>query len=285
MFNESNNIYKNLVDNQKDISKNFVLHRIHGLDIPFSINWKKIGINLSGGADSACLTFLLCKIISENNYNCTIDIITHIRCWNTRPWQQPVSIDVFNKLKEMFPDIINQRHENFIAPILEHGASGLLFSNIDNTAMHSGDQVSVSGFNEYCFYKHNLDAVFNATSQNPSGTDFPKKMLDREKLAKDGQIRDLVISDSGKFICHPFRFVEKSWIIAQYYLFEITDLLESTRSCEGDINAKLIKEKVSSLQKYTSGMKVPECGNCFWCLEREWAHSKLEETLEKIKHV
>lgn len=285
MFEDSNNIYKKLTAKQQQIAKDFVLHKIHGLEIPFFKKWKKIGINLSGGADSACLTFLLCKIISENNYDCKIDVITHVRCWNTRPWQGPISVDVFNKLKNMFPNIINQRHENFIAPILEFGASGPIFPNIDNTAMHSGDQVSVSGFNEYCFYKHNIDAIFNATSQNPSGTDFPKKMLDREKLAKDGEIRDLVIFDSGKFICHPFRFVEKSWIIAQYHLFGITDLLETTRSCEGDVNAKHIKEKIPNLSSYQLGSKVPECGTCFWCLERNWANSKLEETLEKIKNV
>jgi hypothetical protein len=285
MFDNSNKIYRNLTEKQKQHSTDFILHRIHGLDIPFSVKWKKIGINLSGGADSACLTFLLCKIITENSYDCKIDIITHVRCWNTRPWQQSVSVEVFDKLKELFPNVINQRHENFIAPILEHGASGLIFPNINNTAMHSGDQVSVAEFNTYCFYKFNIDAIFNATSQNPLGTDFPKKMLDREKRAEDGEIRDLVIADQGKFVCHPFRFVEKSWIIAQYHLFGITDLLETTRSCEGDINAKAIKLVVPELSKYQSGMEVPECGTCFWCLEREWAHSKLEDTLEQIKNV
>lgn len=285
MFEYSNKIYSQITEQQKDMASDMALHNINGLDIPFSKKWKKIAVNLSGGADSACLTYLLCKIITDNNYDCKIDAITHVRCWSTRPWQQPISVDVFNKLKLMFPNIINQRHENFIAPILEHGASGLLFPNVDKTTMHSGDQVSISEFNEYCFYRHNLDAIFNATSANPVGTDFPKKMLDREKSAKDGVLNDLIIVNYGKFICHPFRFVEKSWIVAQYHLFGITDLLETTRSCEGDIKSQAIKKVIPDIFHYEPGKEVPTCGTCFWCLEREWAFSKLEETLEKIKHV
>jgi hypothetical protein len=285
MFEESNNIYKKLNDQQREISKEISLHRINGLDIPFSKNWKRIAVNLSGGADSACLTFLLCKIILDNHYQCKIDVITHVRCWSTRPWQQPISVKVYTKLKKMFPNIIDQRHENFIAPTLEHGASGLLFPNHDNTSMHSGDQISVSEFNQYCFYRHDLDAIFNATSANPKGIDFPKKMLDREKLPKDGNIDDLVVVNYEKFIFHPFKFVEKSWILAQYHIFNIVDLLESTRSCEGDIRSQHIKEVIPDLFHYSSDKTVPECGTCFWCLEKNWAQSKLEETLEKIKNV
>jgi hypothetical protein len=287
MFEQSNAIYRNLTNQQKEMAKDISLHNINGLDIPFSKNWKRIAINLSGGADSACLTYLLCKIITENNFNCKIDIITHVRCWSTRPWQQPISVNVFKKLKNMFPSIIDQRHENFIAPPLEHGASGLLFPNHDNTTMHSGDQVSVSEFNQYCFYRYNLDAIFNATSANPRGLDFPKKMLDREKTADSGSIADLVvaINDNNRFIFHPFRFVEKSWIIAQYYIFDVVNLLDTTRSCEGDIKSTNIKNTIPNLNHYTPEKDVPTCGTCFWCLEREWAYSKLDETLEKIKNV
>jgi hypothetical protein len=32
-------------------------------------------------------------------------------------------------------------------------------------------------------------------------------------------------------------------------------------------------------------MEVPECGSCFWCLERDWAKEQLEETLDKLKNV
>lgn len=288
MHKISNNIYRNLNDLEKKLSNQFEisLFNYSGLDIPFSSKWKKIAINLSGGADSACLAYLLCKIISENNFDCKIDVITHVRCWTTRPWQQPISVKVFNKLKEMFPSIINDRHENFITPEIEHGVTGYIYKDPKHGEDRSGDQLQVGGYNMYCAYKFKFDAVFNATSANPPDTDFPKKMKDREKKPESGQVYDLIFySDNLYFLCHPFRFVDKSWIIAQYYKYEILDLFELTRSCEGDITHAKIKPVISDFTFYSPEKDVPECGTCFWCLERSWALSKVDEVLEKIKHV
>lgn len=287
MFEDSNKIYRELDEENQRIAKDYDMKLVNfsGLDIPFSVKWKKIAVNLSGGADSACLTVLLCKIIEKYSLDCTIDIITHVRCWTTRPWQQPISLEVYNKLKEFYPNIIGTRHENFIAPEIEHGVSGYIYTDPIFNKEHSGDQLQVSSFNAYCAYKNRFDAIFNATSANPPGTDFPKKMMDREKSAKDGDIRDLIIFNEGMFLCHPFKFVDKSWIIAQYYKYKITDLLKATRSCEGDVTHKIIKDVVPNYMSYTPGMSVPECHSCFWCLERNWALGNLEETLEKMKNV
>jgi hypothetical protein len=108
------------------------------------------------------------------------------------------------------------------------------------------------------------------------------KMKEREKPASEGELLDLIIHNDGGFLCHPFRFVDKSWIVAQYYYFDIVDLFNLTRSCEGDVTHKNIKGVVPSYKDYTPGMVIPECGTCFWCLERNWALSKLDETLEKL---
>ena len=43
--------------------KGLQAHLIDGVYLPFNPNWTKVAINLSGGADSACLTFLLSDII------------------------------------------------------------------------------------------------------------------------------------------------------------------------------------------------------------------------------
>lgn len=286
MFEESNALYKNLTDKEQAVadSTELTMFRINGLDIPFSPQWKKVGVNLSGGADSACLVYLLCKIITENNFDTKIDAITHVRCWTTRPWQQPISLKVFNKLKEMFPNIISERYENFIAPELEHGVTGYIYEDPVYKKMHSGDQLSVYNFNKYVAYRYKFDAIFNGTSKNPP-ISFAKKMDNREKDAKDGTLIDVIIYTDEQFLCHPFRFVDKSWIIAQYYYFNIVDLLNLTRSCEGDVTHKKIAPVVSSYINYTPDLTVPECGSCFWCEERNWAMAQLEETLEKIKHV
>jgi hypothetical protein len=72
-----------------------------------------------------------------------------------------------------------------------------------------------------------------------------------------------------RWAIHPFRFVEKSWIVEQYYKLELEELLNSTRSCEGVVPGVDYKT-------YKPYQYVPVCGECFWCKEREWAieHAK-----------
>ena len=271
MFDDNNKLYKDL---------NVLLTNINGLDIPFNTNWKKIGVNLSGGADSALLTYLLCKIISDNNLSTKVDVITYTRCWRSRPWQGHISLQVFEKLKSMFPDIIQDRHTAFIPPELEHGVIG----NIVND--RSGDQIIVGSFNGYIAWEKNFDAVFNATSKNydESRTD---RMLNRDKDAENGKLTDLWRNYNSAEVnfCYPFKFVKKEWIIANYYLHNILDLLSLTRSCEGDINMhEIIKHYCEDFTKYVPGMYIPECQDCWWCKEREWAHSRVEAVIKEIKN-
>ena len=37
--------------------------------------------------------------------------------------------------------------------------------------------------------------------------------------------------------------------------------------------------------KYIQGMTIPTCNTCWWCNERQWAESRVEETIEKIKNI
>ena len=106
MFEDNNNLYKLRTEIQEsdstasgdvnDIPENWIVTRFSHLDILFNKNWKKVAVNLSGGADSCLLTYFICKIIQDNNLDCTVDIITFTRCWDTRPWQGWWSIQVLN---------------------------------------------------------------------------------------------------------------------------------------------------------------------------------------------
>lgn len=281
MFDLSNELYKQIEIKYPNKKHNIILHRINGLDIPFSKDWKRIGINVSGGADSSCLAMLIGKIIINNNYDCKIHIITFNRCWNTRPWQGPIALNVFNKLKEMYPTLIVERHINYIPPELEWGNTGGPILN-----GRSGDQIEGSSFNSFISYTQKLDALFNATSKNPGAEGFDNRLLKRDKDSEDGILDDVLFLKNGTYFCHPFRFVRKDWIVAQYHLHNALDLYNTTRSCEGDINdgqAKAIL--LNGLDDYKPGMFIPLCKYCFWCLERDWAEKKLEETLENLKNV
>ena len=271
MYEVNNSLYKNIVDN-------VLLHTVSHLSIPIDEKWQRIGVNLSGGADSALLTYLLCSLIQRYNLNTKVDVITYQRCWETRPLQGYISMQVFNKLKDLFPYIIENRYTTYIPPELEHGVIGPVIDG------RSGDQIIVGSFNKFAAWEYNLDAVYNATSKNPDDL-REDRMTNRDKDAEDGNLMDLWMASkkvNATFV-HPFRFVKKDWIVAQYHILDILDLYNTTRSCEGDINHhQQVKESCNSFSDYYPGMDIPECGECWWCEEREWADSRVEKTIEEI---
>lgn len=272
MFEKNNSFYEKLP---------VVCANISHLDIPFDPNWKRIGVNLSGGADSALLTYLLCNIIENLKLETKIDIITYVRCWETRPWQGYVSLQVFNWLQERFPNIIQNRHLNYIPPELEHGVAGPIIDG------RSGDQIIVGSFNKYAAYNFYLDAVFNATSKNPDDL-REDRMRNRDKDAEDGNLTDVWMPNkkSNSVFVHPFRFVKKDWIVAQYHILGILDLYKLTRSCEGDINHhENVKQACEHFKDYTPGMHIPECKQCWWCEERAWAESQVDNMIKEINEL
>jgi hypothetical protein len=253
---KSNELYREL-----DLS----VFYINDIAIPFDTSWNNIGINLSGGADSALLAFLLCDHIKKNNINCKIHVITYHRCWKTRPWQIKVSIDVYEKIKELFPTLKFERHQGYIPPELEWGSIGPIFKDpLGKT--RSGDQLVVNSYNEYLIYQKKLNAIFDATSCNPD-VSFDGKIPSRDKNLEEIVLEDLVLSKNGIYGISPFRFVRKDWILFQYQSFSLLDLYHTTRSCEGEF------ENIT-FENYQAGQYVPVCGKCFWCKEREWAERK-----------
>jgi hypothetical protein len=234
------------------------LHNIDNVTIPFDESWTDIAISLSGGADSALLAFLLCGFIKTQ----TVHIISHKRMWKTRPWQSYDSLTVFNWLKERFPNIKFERHTNFIAPDVEYGNMGPIIKD-EYGKMVSGDNAQQRAYAEYICYYYNINAYYNAVTHNPREADLGG-MLERNVEPTDDNKHLEITQHMGRWALHPFRFVDKSWVVKQYKDFNIWDLFERTRSCEGEF-AEL------NYTSYTEGTLVPECGQCFWCREKAWA--------------
>jgi hypothetical protein len=237
------------------------------LAIPFDLNWKNVGINLSGGADSAMLASMICKLISDHSIDCRVHIITYHRCWKTRPWQLDVSYTVFNKIKELFPNVFFERHVGYIPPELEWGTLGPIVED-KLGRKRSGDQIVVSSYNEYLIHQKSLDAIFEATTRNPT-IDIEGKMPNREKSLDDAVLRDLIFKKNNGYVVSPFRFVQKDWILKQYKTRSLMNLYDLTRSCEGEF-------KDIDYQSYVPGQYVPVCKSCFWCKERSWAEESNE---------
>lgn len=237
------------------------LHNIDGLTIPLDKTWQRIAISLSGGADSALLAYLLCSLVPSNQ-SFTVHVISHTRMWKTRPWQGWDSLCVYNWLEKQFPNIHFKRHTNFIAPELEYGNIGPVLTD-EYDKQVSGDNIEIRAFAEYVCFWENVDAYYNAVTRNPRNVDFvgiPERDIDP---TSDNKHLALMIH-MGKYAIHPFRFVEKDWVIKQYKRLGLESLLNITRSCEGEFENL-------NYENYTPGQYVPTCGKCFWCQERNWA--------------
>ena len=96
----------------------------NGVPIPFNDKWTKIGINISGGADSAILCYNICNHIIKHNLEVEIYTISHVRGWQIKPWQKHVRLEVIKKLKSMFPTIKFIEYENYIPTEIEYGIIG-----------------------------------------------------------------------------------------------------------------------------------------------------------------
>jgi hypothetical protein len=232
----------------------------NGLDIPFDHSWENISISLSGGADSALLAYMLCNIAKDHDI--TVHVINHVRCWKTKPWQQHDADRVYQWLVQRFYHTTFKRHTNFIAPELEYGNTGPTLTDEYGKNV-SGDNIQQRAFAEYVCAKHNINAYYNAVTRNPKSVNLGG-MSERDIDQDNDNSHLAIMQHMGRWALHPFRFVDKSWIIKQYKFLGIMDLFNSTRSCEG-----IFKE--IDFNNYSPGQFVPVCGECFWCKEREWA--------------
>jgi hypothetical protein len=234
------------------------LHNVDGITVPFDPKWDNIAISLSGGADSALLAYILCNLVKHQN----IHIISHRRMWKTRPWQEHDANIVYSYLRQKFPNFNFILHNNFIAPELEYGNIGPSLTDEYGKKV-SGDNIQQRAFAEYICQKHKIDAYYNAVTRNPKGIDLGG-MKERDIDPTEDNKHLTIMQHMGLWAIHPFRFVDKSWIVKQYKDNDIMDLFNITRSCEGEF-------KDIDYRTYTPGQIVPTCGECFWCKERAWA--------------
>ena len=72
-------------------------------------NWERIGISISGGADSALLAFLICS-----NTNADIHFTNQIRLWKTRPWQEHIADNVVDWFKSHFKNNVTMGMKSLI---------------------------------------------------------------------------------------------------------------------------------------------------------------------------
>jgi hypothetical protein len=254
MLNLINQLYKN-----SEFSN--IQFQINNLTFLFDPNWKKISIGISGGADSALLTYILCDRIRNLNLNTEVHIIHNIRCWKSRPWQKYTADTIINYFINYFQDIKFQTHYNFVPPDLEHSNTGKTIRDEYGKSV-SGDTIELRSFTEYVCFHNNIPAYYNGITKNPL-IKISGEIESRNIDPSNENFRLMAMHHQNFLACHPFRFVDKKWIISTYHYLNKFDLLNLTRSCEGEF------ENIN-FKTYIPGQYVPICNKCFWCREREW---------------
>lgn len=220
------------------------------VEIPINSDWKRIGISLSGGADSALLAYLILKETDADIY-----FTTQNRMWKTRPWQRYVAQDVVAWFQDHFTNRI-EHIEGFIPPEMEE--PNTTYITDEYGATKPGNRIILRAHNEWVAHTYKLDAWFAAVNKNPDIA-IPGALPERDEGALPLHMKHMGID-----IYHPFVYTTKDWIVKQYSDNRILDLFDITRSCEGEFEGLDYKS-------YTPRQTVPTCGECFWCREREWA--------------
>ena len=235
---------------------------MHQVNIPFDNEWKNVAVSVSGGADSALLAYMICEIAKKQEHDVTIHIINHVRMWKTRPWQQHDADRVYDWLFQRFYHTTFKRHINFIAPDIEYGNIGPNLTDEYGKKV-SGDNIQQRAYAEFICYKYNVDAYYNAVTRNPRLAQF-NVMQERDIERNENNKHLEYMIHLNRVASHPFRFVDKSWVLNKYKELDIMELFDITRSCEGEFEG-------IDYMTYTPGQFVPVCGKCFWCKERNWA--------------
>ena len=194
-------------------------------------NVKRVGVQVSGGADSALVLYTLVKCIKDAD----IYVITG-------------SLNTENNFNEQYA-------KDVVAEVVRLTDTKSIKEHIFKRQRKRGEQAGTDpdviyrkGMLHNVAKKYNLDLMLNGVTILDEGRD---ERRDKPMLLK---IEDewLVIP-----VFRPFAQNDKRTIMKQYKKLDIMSLFEKTWSCEGTIE---------STQNFT----VP-CGKCWWCKERQWA--------------
>jgi hypothetical protein len=228
------------------------------VDFTIPKKYKKILINVSGGADSALLLYLTIKYLKNNGMD---DVeVNAMTCANSAKgnWNARKAADVIHHV------ITRSEFENF--------------------NMHYSfyrDEQQANYFNEVfedLLRKGVFDLFMHGTTANPLEStivinskgipiDLREKALpDRDKKNYDLLYENIV--DGIEYgMANPWYNVDKRFIADQYDIFNLRDdLLPITRSCEFRLENAGIKKLLNNDE-----FENTPCGVCWWCLERKWA--------------
>jgi len=216
-------------------------------------DYKKIGIQLSSGTDSALILYFLAKFITETE---SFDKVIY-------PWIGIEENNILSKVRGNIPKIIDVIKTLFPKVKIEepHLEIWTRVAPYENNKRHYMMTLGQK------FKKDNkLDIYLSGATANP-----PKEIIESENMESgfdkapeyrhvdnlnNKDMTDGIILNIKSF---PFITVDKKFISHQYEKF---DLMQ---------NLYLVTESCVTETLENSGKNEYPCKQCFWCKERYWA--------------
>ena len=219
-------------------------------DIDFNIPTTlfNVGIKISGGADSGMLCYILAKYKAEERPEINIHPLTVVNI--IKPYQIKVS-----------KRVIEFCEKEFNIKFAEHQTC--------EPAMEGPDLlVAQDKLVEDTYKAKIIDCHTVGVTANPYKDESTLHLFNDVGFIRDpGRDRDgilkptVFIKDNNPMKSfRPFANIDKKGIFELYQHFGLMDtLFPLTKSCEG----------------YTASWDAPHCGECWWCMERQWGFGRL----------
>ncbi len=208
--------------------------------IPINTKWKNVGVQVSGGLDSAILLYLLVKTLQKHNLD--IKII-------------PISLEIHNKAKNLGSSRAVIAKIKELTGFQNFGESVEVIGNERQAKFEEKDEFFLSVIRNL-FFTEQIDYNLNGVTRNPP--------LEVCKDFKFNEYREF-IRDNPQTIYNsptnasPHAFMTKKDIIELYIIHGVLDELAGlTLSCD---------EHLDVIQR--NSWDIP-CGTCWWCSERRW---------------
>jgi hypothetical protein len=207
-------------------------------------DFKKIGINLSGGCDSALVMFMTCReLIARDKLDVVIHPITGVH--NKRPtniWNAEEIVELF---REMFPAV--EIGEHFVDYYDKDHEK-------DKTNQHLKHETRLRE-------EGKIEVLFHGRTANPDKDEAEKHNLlykREERRDKHGNEREPFHEHHDKPFYCPMEFVDKRFVADIYRSFGLMEnLFPLTASCV-------------AYGEETDYFTKP-CKECWWCREKKWA--------------
>ncbi len=210
--------------------------------VPLGKDWHTVGVQVSGGLDSALLLFLTTKAIQESGFDIKI---------------QPLSVFIPTKVKNIVSTvaIIDAIREITGADFIN---DGLVFNMpMEETTTHDGKKDHFfKNMIRNMFSEGKINFDYNGNTKNPPDHAREGWKNDQYRQKNRDNATSIYITSRN---ASPHYNMTKSDIINLYLKYDLYDKV-APLTCSCDENISVVHEHE---------MNVP-CGSCWWCKERAW---------------